>query len=74
VVVIRVLQNTPAERAGLRRGDVITEIDGQAVSTAEQLQQVVEKSQVGQTLKLQVQRGVQSRQVSIKTSALENAA
>ncbi len=74
VVVVRVLQNTPAERAGLRRGDVITEIDGLAVSTAEQLQQIVETSQVGQTLKVQVQRGVQSRQISIKTSALENAA
>jgi S1-C subfamily serine protease len=74
VVVVRVLQNTPAERAGLRRGDVITEIDGEAVSTAEQLQNVVEHSQVGQTLKLQVQRGAQSRQISIKTSALENAA
>ncbi|MDX2232598.1 MAG: HhoA/HhoB/HtrA family serine endopeptidase [Leptolyngbyaceae cyanobacterium bins.349] len=74
VVVVRVLQNTPAERAGLRRGDVITEIDGQAVSTAEQLQRVVENSQVGQTLKLQVQRGPQSRQVLVKTSALENAA
>lgn len=74
VVVVRVLQNTPAERAGLRRGDVITEIDGQAVSTAEQLQRLVENSQVGQTLKVQVQRGVQSRQISIKTSALENAA
>lgn len=74
VVVVRVLQNTPAERAGLRRGDVITEIDGQAVSTAEQLQNVVEHSQVGQTLKLQIQRGAQSRQIPIKTSALENAA
>jgi S1-C subfamily serine protease len=74
VVVVRVLQNTPAEQAGLRRGDVITEIDGQAVATAEQLQQIVENSQVGQVLKVQVQRGVQSRQISIKTSALENAA
>lgn len=74
VVVVRVLQNTPAERAGLRRGDVITEIDGQAVSTAEQLQQIVENSQVGQTLKLQVQRGEQSRQLSIKTSSLGSAA
>ncbi|MBF2029455.1 MAG: trypsin-like peptidase domain-containing protein [Oscillatoriales cyanobacterium C42_A2020_001] len=74
VVVVRVLQNTPAERAGLRRGDVITEIDGQAVSTAEQLQRTVENSQVGQMLKVQVQRGEQSKQLSIKTSALEDAA
>lgn len=74
VVVVRVLQNTPAERAGLRRGDVITEIDGQSVSTAEQLQNIVENSQVGQTLKMQVQRGDQTRQLSVKTTTLENAA
>ena len=74
VVVIRVLQNTPAERGGLRRGDVITEIDGQAIASAEQLQQTVENSQVGQTLKLQIQRNGQSRQILVKTSALENAA
>uniref|UniRef100_A0A832GZG4 PDZ domain-containing protein n=1 Tax=Oscillatoriales cyanobacterium SpSt-402 TaxID=2282168 RepID=A0A832GZG4_9CYAN len=74
VVVVRVLQNTPAERAGLRRGDVITEIDGQAISTAEQLQGVVENSQVGQTLKVQVQRGEKNKQLTIKTALLENAA
>lgn len=74
VVVVRVLQNTPAERAGLRRGDVITELDGKPVATAEQLQTAVENSQVGQMLKVQVQRGEQSKQLSIKTSALEDAA
>jgi len=74
VVVVRVLQNTPAEQAGLRRGDVITAIDGQTISTAEQLQRIVDSTQVGQTLKLQVQRGDQSRQVSLKTSSLGNAA
>ncbi|EKQ70725.1 trypsin-like serine protease with C-terminal PDZ domain [Leptolyngbyaceae cyanobacterium JSC-12] len=74
VVVVRVLQNTPAERAGLRRGDVITEIDGQAISTAEQLQTVVENSQVGQILKVRVQRGEQSKLLSVKTSVLENPA
>ena len=74
IVVVRVLPNTPAERSGLRRGDVITEIDGQAVATAEQLQQMVENSQVGQTLKVQVQRGNVQKQLSVKTGELENAA
>jgi S1-C subfamily serine protease len=74
VVVVRVLSSTPAEKAGLRRGDVITEIDGQAVTNAEQLQRFVENSQIGQALKVQVQRGNQSRQLSIKPAELENAA
>ncbi len=74
VVVVRVLQGTPAERAGLRRGDVVTEIDGEAINNAEQLQRLVETSKVGQTLKVQVQRGNQARPISIKTAELENAA
>jgi S1-C subfamily serine protease len=74
VVVVRVLPSTPAEKAGLRRGDVITEIDGQAVTNAEQLQRLVENSQIGQALKVRVQRGNQSRQLSIKPAELENAA
>jgi S1-C subfamily serine protease len=74
VVVVRVLPNTPAEKAGLRRGDVVTNIDGQAIATAEQLQQLVENSQIGQTLKLQVQRGNLSKQLSVKTAELDNAA
>ncbi len=74
VVVVRVLPNTPAEKAGLRRGDVVIDIDGQAIATAEQLQQLVEISQIGQTLKLQVQRGNLSKQLSVKTAELDNAA
>ncbi|PZV13940.1 MAG: serine protease [Leptolyngbya sp.] len=74
VVVVRVLPNTPAEKAGLRRGDVVIDIDGQAIATAEQLQQLVESSQIGQTLKLQVQRGTVSKQLSVKTAELDNAA
>ncbi len=74
VVVVRVLPNTPAEKAGLRRGDVVTEIDGQAIASAEQLQQVVEISQIGQTLKILVQRGNISKQLSVKTAELDNAA
>jgi S1-C subfamily serine protease len=74
VVVVRVLPSTPAEKSGLRRGDVITEIDGQPVTNAEQLQRFVENSQIGQSLKMQVQRGNQSRQLSIQTAELQNAA
>jgi S1-C subfamily serine protease len=74
VVVVRVLPNTPAEKGGLRRGDVITQIDGTAISSAEQLQQTVEASKIGQVLKVKVQRGSQTQQLAIKTSELENAA
>ncbi|NEQ55454.1 MAG: PDZ domain-containing protein, partial [Leptolyngbya sp. SIO3F4] len=37
VLVIRVLPDTPAAEAGLRRGDVITQIDDQQFETGENL-------------------------------------
>lgn len=71
VLVVQVLPDTPAAVGGLRNGDVITAIDDQPVSTAEQLQRLVERSQVGQTLKIQVQRGGGTQVLSVPTGQLE---
>ncbi|WP_427160852.1 HhoA/HhoB/HtrA family serine endopeptidase [Aliinostoc sp. HNIBRCY26] len=73
VLVMRVIPNSPAASAGIRRGDVIVQIDGQAISTAEQLQNVVENSRLGQVLQVKVQRGNQVQQLSIRTAELQNA-
>ncbi|WP_338038821.1 HhoA/HhoB/HtrA family serine endopeptidase [Neosynechococcus sphagnicola] len=72
VIVLRVLPNTPAATAGIRRGDVITQVDAQAVTTAEQLQNLVENSRVGQTLQLKVRRGNQTQQLAIRTAELHS--
>ena len=73
VIVVRVLPNTPAAIAGIRRGDVITQINGEPVKTAEELQNFVEKSRIGQSLKVQVQRGAQTQQLAIKPAQLQDA-
>jgi Do/DeqQ family serine protease len=74
VIVIRVLPNTPAAKAGIRRGDVITQIDGQDVTTAEQLQRIVENSRLGQPLQVKIMRGDQTRQLPVRTGELKDAA
>lgn len=73
VLVIRVIPDTPAAKAGLRRGDVVLEIDGVAIASADILQRQVENSAVGQTLKLKVKRGNQTEQLEITTAELENS-
>jgi S1-C subfamily serine protease len=74
VLVIRVVPNSPAANAGVRRGDVILQVDGQAITSAEQLQSVVENSRLGQALQVRVQRGNQTQQLSVRTAELQNAA
>lgn len=73
VLVMRVIPNSPAAQAGIRRGDVIVEVDGQAITKAEQLQNVVENSRLGQVLQVRVQRGNRTQQLSIRTAELQNA-
>lgn len=71
VLVMRVMPQTPAEGAGLRRGDVIFEIDGQSVTTSEELQRIVEKSGVGTRLRFKFKRGSQTQEVTVTTAQLQ---
>jgi S1-C subfamily serine protease len=70
VLVMQVLPSTPAAAAGMRRGDVVVQIDGQPVTTADQLQRIVENSGVEQVLQIKLQRGNQTNTLSVRTSAL----
>lgn len=73
VLVVRVLPSTPAATAGIRRGDVIVQIDGQSITTAQQLQSFVDSTRVGQVLQVRVQRGSQTQQLAVRTAEIENA-
>jgi putative serine protease PepD len=49
-VVLSVVSGSPASKAGLRQGDVIVNINGTAITSADDLQKVVQKSKAGQTV------------------------
>ncbi|MBD1831498.1 trypsin-like peptidase domain-containing protein [Cyanobacteria bacterium FACHB-472] len=70
VLVLRVMRNSPAAKAGLRPGDVIQKINGQAIANSESVQQQVEKTQVGSNLQLELRRNGQNINVPIQTAAL----
>ncbi len=76
VLVVRVLPNTPAAKAGLRRGDVIVAVAGKPVRRADQLQTRVDQVKVGEALEVTLQRGDRTQQFSVETADLstqENA-
>jgi S1-C subfamily serine protease len=73
VLVIRVLEGTPAAEAGLRRGDVILEVDGDPIRSADALQLKVERTRIGDTLELKIQRGERSLTRRVKTAELQEA-
>ncbi len=72
-LVQRVLPESPAEKAGLRRGDLVVAIADQPVRTPAALLQQVEHSQVGQPLALKVVRARRELQLSIRPEALPPA-
>ncbi|PSO47343.1 MAG: serine protease [Cyanobacteria bacterium SW_9_44_58] len=72
VLVMQVQQNTPAEQSGLRRGDVITKIEGTRITSAQQLQRLVENSNVGERLNFTVRRGNQMETVAVYPAELDD--
>jgi S1-C subfamily serine protease len=73
ILVVRVMPNTPAERAGIRMGDVILSVDNQKVTDGGQLQDIVENVGLDRSLKLKVQRGDRTMDVTVQTAQLSNA-
>lgn len=74
VLIIRVIEGTPAAEAGLRRGDVILQIASVPVRSADDLQLKVENTKVGDTLELKVQRGDRTQLFEVKTAELQEQA
>lgn len=56
VLVLKVLEGTPADEAGLNPGDILLKIEGTNIETASDVQQEVENSTIGQTLTIEIQR------------------
>jgi S1-C subfamily serine protease len=56
ILITEVVDGSPAEKAGLREGDVITEFDGKAVKSPEDLQDLVADAKVGDAVKVKVVR------------------
>jgi len=66
--------DTPAARAGLKRGDVILAMNGQAVSSANDLRLRISEMAPGTTVKLQISREGRTQDVSVALAELPEKA
>ena len=71
-LVQSVTTESPAESAGLKSGDVITEIDGVSVATPQDLVDAVGAKKPGDTVTLTVIRSGEKEPVSVKVTLGEN--
>jgi Do/DeqQ family serine protease len=69
ILIARVMPNSPAAQSGLRAGDVIHRINGQDVNEAGDLQKIVDQSQVGSTLQVELNRNGQNVSLNVRTGA-----
>ena len=72
ILVVRVLPNSPAEKAAMRRGDVIVAANGKEVTDGSQFQNIVENAGINQKLKLKLQRGDRLVELTVQTEQLVN--
>lgn len=66
VIVIQVQSGSPAAQSGIRPGDIIEGINGTAIQSSRQIQQLVEATPVGNSLQVAVSRNGQSRTLTVK--------
>jgi serine protease Do len=69
-LISQVEPDAPGAKAGLRTGDVITELDGKPVTDAGQLQMTVGQKRPGETIHLLVVRDSKPTNIAVKLEAL----
>lgn len=70
--VSTVLPNTPAEKAGLQRGDIIVKIDGQPVNEGNSISKVISEKKVGDKVTLTINRNDNEHDVTVELGEAPN--
>jgi serine protease Do len=63
--ISKIVEKTPADKAGLKVGDVILSFDGQKVAGADELAPAIRKKKIGDKVTLEVQRDKEKLKVEI---------
>lgn len=69
VLIVQVVENTPASKAGIMPGDILQSINGIMMKTPTQVQEKVEESSVGENLILEINRQGKTQVINVKPTA-----
>lgn len=67
VLVVSVERGSPAESAGLLQGDIVVEVEGEAVTSIDVLLRALAKHSAGAPLELRVKRAGEPRAIRVRT-------
>ncbi|MFN6571832.1 HhoA/HhoB/HtrA family serine endopeptidase [Dendronalium sp. ChiSLP03b] len=70
VIVLGIVRNSPAARAGLRPGDIIESINGVAIKDTQQVQQQLEAVKIGDRLQITINRNGKRLAIVVRPEAL----
>ncbi len=73
VLVNRVVENSPAERAGIEKGDVIVSVDQRSVDSPEELANIVRAQGAGETVSIRIVRDGERRSLEARLSGRPGA-
>lgn len=65
VVIVKVEENSPAEKAGLKKYDLIVEVDGKRIKTAEELMLKIANLSPGDKVQLTIFRGKTQKTIDV---------
>jgi Do/DeqQ family serine protease len=65
VLIVKVMPNSPAAKAGIRAGDVIQRLNGESVTEASAVQKAVEKARVGGNVRLDLRRNGKTINIAV---------
>lgn len=69
--VSNVIENSPAEEAGFKRGDIITKVNDQAVTSESPLSKIISRKKVGDRVKIEFDREGEKKIVTITLNELK---
>ena len=70
VLVAEVVPGSPASRAGVQSGDVVSQVNGEIITTGQEIQQAVEDNGLDRELRLNIDRNGDSQTLSLRPQPL----